>query len=100
MASFDFDIEGLKELSNVFDNMQNQINSFDGEISINKDYLLENVVSFNNSFSTLFNANSSDEEIMDYFKEQYSNIFQEHISDNVNYKDEFNAKYLGFAHID
>lgn len=100
MASFNPNIEGLNELSDMFDNILNQANSFEGELVINIENIKNNIDSFNDNFDTSFSKNTSEDELQKYFQEEYISLMQEHLTDNVNYKAHFNNIYTNYAHIE
>ncbi len=99
MATFSPNIDGLNELSAMFDNMLNQSNSFEGELIINIENIKDNIDSFNNDFDTCFNENTSKDEIQEYFQEEYISLIQEHLTDTVDCKTYFNNIYTNYAHI-
>ena len=96
----DFGIEGLNELQNTLNNLQNQAGSVDCELHIDTNSIIKNVNSFNETFSTNFSESTSQDEFSDYFKEEYMSLFTKHLLDNVDFKNEFNNKFTGYAHID
>lgn len=100
MATFDTNIEGLNELSKMFDNAIKQANSFEGKLIINIENIKNNINSFNNDFDTSFNSNTSKEELQEYFQNEYISLMQEHLTDTVDYKAHFNNIYINYAHIE
>ena len=100
MAKFEIDFEGLNELQEILENMQNQSDNLTGNLSINTDLIMQNIDSFNQRFNTSFSANITNSDLQDYFEQEYLNIYEKHCTDTINYKDEFNAKFHNYAHID
>ena len=100
MAKFDSNLNSLDELTEMFDNMQKQVNSFKGTLNIDINKIKENLDSFNHDFDTNFSLGTSNEEYQEYFNDEYISFMQEHLTDNVDYKQHFNDVYLGYAHID
>ena len=100
MSKLNVNFDGLNELSKMFENMQNQANSFDCNITIYVDNIKKNLDHFNKEFETNFSLNTTDEEYQDYFNDKYISFMQEHLIDDFNYKNHFNDVYVGYAHID
>lgn len=100
MSKLNVNFDDLNELSKMFENMQNQANSFDCNIVIYVDNIKKNLNHFNKEFETNFSLNTTDEEYQEYFNDKYISFMQEHLIDNFNYKNHFNDVYVGYAHID
>lgn len=100
MAKFGLEISGLDELSKQLENMENNISNAEGNLSIEKDNILNNIDSFNKTYRTNFSSLTTDDEFIEYFNEQYTSLIQKHIADKVNFKNKFNNKFNGFAHIE
>lgn len=100
MAKFDSNLNSLDELTEMFNNIQNQVDSFEGTLTIDIDNIRENLDSFNSEFDTNFSLNTLVEEYQEYFKDEYISFMQEHLTDIFDYKQHFNDVYLGYAHFD
>lgn len=100
MGEFYAGFDGLNELSEMFDNMQKQANSFEGTLNIDVEKIRENLEKFNIEFETNFSLSTTNEEYQEYFNNEYISFMQEHLTDNFNYKEHFNDVYLGYAYID
>lgn len=95
-----FELDGLEELMGTLDNVLNQANSFEGKLVIDIKKIKKNIDSFNADFDTNFTIDSSEEDFQEYFQDEYVSLMQEHLTDNVDYKEHFNFVFLDYAHID
>lgn len=93
-------LSGFDDLMNSLNNVLNQAENFKGKLTVNIENLMNNLDTFNADFDTNFTKDTSLEELQDYFQDEYVSLMQEHLTDNVNYKEHFNDIYLNYAHID
>lgn len=94
------DLSGLEDLMSSLDNVLNQANNFEGELTINLDNLVNNIDNFNHDFDTSFSKDTTIEEFQEYFRDEYVSLMQDHLTDNFDYKAHFNDIYLNYAHIE
>lgn len=59
LARFDANLNSLDELTEMFDNMQKKVNSFECTLNIDIDKIKEDLDSFNHDFDTKFSLNTS-----------------------------------------
>lgn len=90
--------EGFDDLIETLENAQSNADNAAGTLEIKGD-LLDEIDTFNKRFNTSLTANSSDDDITDYFSNAYADTVQEFIWSNKSAKDEFNKKYEGYASI-
>lgn len=93
-------LSGFDDLIGNLNNVLNQANKFDGKLNINIENLMANLDNFNADFGTNFTKDTSIETLQEYFQDEYISFMQEHLTDNIDYKEHFNDVYLGYAHID
>lgn len=93
-------LSGFNDLSNMLDNVLKQANSFDGKLIISIENIRNNLDTFNKEFDTNFSDNTSEEDYRKYFQEEYINLMQEHLTDNIDYKAHFNDVFVNYAHIE
>lgn len=94
------DLSGFDNLMNSLNNVLNQAENFEGKLTVNVENLMNNLDTFNANFDTSFTKDTSLEELQNYFQDEYVSLMQEHLTDNINYKEHFNFVYLDYAHID
>lgn len=93
-------LSGFDDLINNLNNVLSQANKFDGKLNINIEHLMNNLDNFNADFDTNFTKDTPIETLQEYFQDEYISFMQEHLTDNINYKEHFNDVYLEYAHID
>lgn len=93
-------LSGFDDLMNSLNNVLNQVEGFEGNLTINVENIMSNLDSFNNDFNTNFNKDTSSEELQKYFQDEYISLMQEHLTDDIDYKEHFNDIYLNYAHIE
>lgn len=93
-------LSGFDEIFTMFDNALNQSKSFEGKLTINIENLISNIDSFNSDFDTNFTVKTPIEDFQEYFQEEYTSLFQEHLTDGIDYKSHFNSIYENYAHIE
>lgn len=94
------DLSGFDDLINSLNNVLNQAENFEGKLVVNVENLMNNLDTFNADFDTNFTKDTSLEELQEYFQDEYISLMQEHLTDNIDYKEHFNDIYLNYAHID
>lgn len=100
MAKLNNSLDGLNDLIEMFDNMQNKASSIEGTLTINTINIKNNLERFNREFETNFSLDTTDDELQEYFSDEYTSLIQEHLVDNIDCKYCFNDIYLDYAHIE
>lgn len=93
-------LSGFDDLMDSLNNVFNQAENSEGKLIVNIENLMNNLDTFNADFDTNFTKDTSLEELQEYFQNEYVSLMQEHLTDNIDYKEHFNDVYLNYAHID
>ncbi|WZU02653.1 hypothetical protein MGH68_07100 [Erysipelothrix sp. D19-032] len=74
------------------------VDGVDGSsLSIDTEYLLENLDVFNKSFNTSFRQELNEEELIEFFSNAYFEILSENMFESTDPKVLFNNRFTGFA---
>lgn len=93
-------LSGFDDLIHSLNNVFNQAENFEGKLIVNIENVMSNLDTFNADFDTNFTKDTSLEKLQEYFQNEYISLMQEHLTDNIDYKEHFNNIYLNYAHID
>ena len=93
-------LSGFDDIMNSLNNVLNQVDNFDGKLTVYIENLVNNIDSFNSDFDTHFTKNTSIDDFQEYFRDEYISFMQEHLTDEFDYKTHFNETYSNYARIE
>lgn len=104
MSKSGFDFSGFDDFTNQLDELSDIVetnaSNTEGQLSVETDFILENLNEFNIAFDSSFSTETSDEEYLEYFGNAYQIIVSEGIFEkDYDPKQIFNAKYKPYAKI-
>ena len=91
--------KGLKDLQKKLKAAEKNVSNADGQLSVNDDLLRAQIEEFNSTYSANLSKTSTEEEIINFFQDQYVELIQDLMFKNKSAKTEFNAKYQPYAKI-
>lgn len=86
-----------KSAHNYINDLKNQ---FETNININVNLIKDNLDVFNTAFGTSFTKNSSNDEFIIFFNNEYKNLFFKCVNTNIDFRTQFNLKFTPYANVD